>query len=240
MPKTIKKRVTKKAVPKEVEIKGAATEFLDLLREKRRQLILILSVAGAIIVLFAAFMLYRSSLSEEARSLEMEAYNYYYGINLKDSVTAEERWKKAFELYKKSIRIKATPTAQFYLGNCYYNLGEYPNAIKEYNTFLDRFHDQEELLPLVYQKLASAYSKANEVDKAISTLGTLAQLRGGIFRDTALILEARYYETMGEQEKALKKYEEIASKFPASPWNAEARARITALEKKGSEKQQQK
>jgi tetratricopeptide (TPR) repeat protein len=234
MPKPIKKRVTKKTVFKDTEVKDITTQILDFIEERKRQLILIALIIGISIISYIVFMFYTSSLSREAYSLERDAYNYYYGINLPEGIklTAEERWNKALELYKKSIEVKVTPTALFYLGNCYYRLGDYNNAIKQYGIFIDKFKDEKEMLPLVYQKLASAYFKNNQPDKAIKTLESLANFEKGIFKDTALILEARYYRATGNSEKALAKYKELVKKFPNSPWSAEAQAKITSYEKR--------
>ncbi len=241
MPKPIKKRITKKTAIKETDVKNAAIQALDFIRERKKQLVLILSALGIIIVIYTAFVLYTSSSDKSAYFLETDAYNYYYGINLPDGsgLTKEDRWKKALELYKKAIEVQATPTALFYLGNCYYNLGDYNNAIKQYNVFTDKFRDEEKILPLVYQKLASAYFKSNRNDEAIETLGALAQLENGIFRDTALVLEARYYETTGESAKALEKYKELINEFTTSSWAAEAKAKTAVKDAKPPEEKKE-
>ncbi|NOZ70263.1 MAG: tetratricopeptide repeat protein, partial [Deferribacteres bacterium] len=120
---------------------------------------------------------------------------------------------------------------------CYFNLGDFDNAIRQYNAFIDKFSSNKEILPLVYQKLAAAYFKTKQNDKALETLARLAEIEDGAFKDTALVLEARYYERAGEDAKALEKYKELSTEFPASPWSAEAASKIAAAEaKKGGEK----
>ncbi len=235
MPKPIKKRVSKKTVIKEEEIRSTAKRAVDFIKERGKSLIIILTIVIAVIILFLVIVSYNSSLKKKAYALEIEAYNYYYGINLKASMTEEERWKKALELYKKSVETKVTPTALFYLGNCYYNLGNYTKAIEEYEKFTKKFKDEEELLPLVYQKLASAYFKNGNSDIAFVTLNRLAEFNNGLFKDTALVLEARYYERVGETEKAKGKYKELIEGFPSSPWTTEASAKIEIQKKERSE-----
>jgi len=234
MPKPIKKRVTKKIGFKDAEVKDLTTQILDFIEKRKRQLILVALVFGIGLILYVVLMAYTSSLDRKAYSFERDAYNYYYGINLPQGIklTEKERWKKALELYKKSVEIKMIPTALFYLGNCYYRLEDYNNAIKQYEVFINKFKDEKEILPLVYQKLASAYFKINQPDKAIKTLKSLASFENGIFKDTALILEARYYSATGNSAKALQRYRELLQEFPHSPWSAEARARIASSEKK--------
>ncbi|HDH04354.1 MAG TPA: tetratricopeptide repeat protein [Nitrospirae bacterium] len=230
MPKIIKKRPARKKAVQENEVKSAALHALDKIKQRQRQVVTGVSVVAALIILYVIFALYSSSMSKKAYSLEMEAYNIYYSDASGESMSEEDKWKKALELYKQSVDIKASPTALFYLGNCYFNLGDYDNAIKEYNLLVDRFSSEEGMLPLVYQKLASAYFRTNQNDKALETLDRLAGVEDGIFKDTALILEAGYYEGAGEKEKALEKYREIITEFPVSPWSAEAGSKVAAEE----------
>lgn len=232
MPKIIKKRPARKKPVQENEVKSAALQALDKIKERQKQVIVAASVVIAIVILYAAFAIYSSSLSSKAYSLEKEAYKYYYGEIADKSMSDEDKWKKALELNKKSVDAKATPSALFYVGNCYYNLKDYDNAIKEYSRFIDKFSSNKAILPLVYQKLSSAYFRTNQNDKALNTLGKLAGVDDGIFKDTALVLEARYYEGAGEKEKALAKYREIVSGFPVSVWSTEANSKVAAVEAK--------
>ena len=236
MPKQIKKRVTKSPETKEAKARGMYDKILDFLKAKRKNLTVIGFLAGAVIVLYFVSVFHNNSLRQDAYSLELEGYNYYYGINLNDSITEAERWGKALELFREAVKIKPATTSIFYLGNCYYKLGDFSNAIKEYNVFVKEFEDDEEILPVVYQKLAAAYIKTGQEKEALSTLGKLAGVGGGVFKDTALILEARYYEGLGKPEKGMEKYRELATQFPASPWVSEARSRIDMEEFRKSEK----
>jgi len=238
MPKPIKKRIKKSPI-KEEELKGRFTRVLELIKERKRQFLtgLASGILAVIILLFA--LLYNSSLKRKAYALEVKAYNYYYGIDLEEEISEKQRWQKALELYKKSVDTKIAPTALFYLGNCYYNLGKYKEAISEYERFIKRFRDKEELLPLVYQKLASAYMNAGNEAMAIKTLDRLSALGNGIFRDTALILEARYYEQTGQKEMAMEKYRKLVESFPDSPWFNEANTKVEIEAKKGQEEKKQ-
>lgn len=238
MPKVIKKRLTKKTRLKEEEVKSKAVETITLLKEKKRLLIYGLSALSLVAILVVIFIFYSFSMKRKAYAYERDAYNYYYSINLKSSMTDEERWKKALGLFQKAVETRATPVVQFYIGNGYFNLGDYENAIKAYNEFIAKYKNDEEILPLVYQKLASAYIKNGRGDEAIKTLNALAQFKNGIFKDTALSLEARYYETTGRQEEAVRKYKELVKDFPFSLWSAEAKAKIETKEVRGDKKPQ--
>jgi len=200
---------------------------LDAVKERKKNLFIAMSVIVGIAAIYIIFSVYSASSKEKAYALETDAYKYYYGVDMKEVITDRERWGRALQLYKQSVEIRATPTALFYLGNCYYNLGDFDNAIKEYIVFIDKFKGQKEIVPLVYQKLASSYLKKNDTAKAIETLDSLAKLNGGIFKDTALMFQARYYENVGESGKATEKYKELVQLFPASSWSGEAKAKIS-------------
>ncbi len=230
MPKAIKKRPAKKKPVQESEVKGAALLALDFIGKRRKQAIIAVSSVVVIVILYVIFALYSSSSVHKAYALETEAYRYYYAIGADDALPGKEKWEKALELFRKSVDIRPTPTALFYLGNCYFNLGDFDNAIKQYNTFIDEFSGDKGILPLVYQKLASAYFRTDRNGKALEILNRLAEIQDGAFKDTALALEARYYESSGETAKALEKYREISTEFPSSPWSAEAASKIAASE----------
>ena len=232
MPKVIKKRTPRKKPVQESEVKGAALQAFEVIKRRQKQLIIGVSVITAIIILFISFSLYSTSKYKKAYALQTEANGYYYSQAGDSSLSSEERLKQALEMYKESVNVKVTPIALFYLGNTYSKLNDYDNAIIEYNNFISKFGGEKQILPLVYQKLASVYFKSNQNDEALKTLRQLSELDGGIFKDTALILEARYYDKAGQKEKAIEIYKGIIAAFPASPWNAEASSRIDAEEPK--------
>ncbi|MBI4698031.1 MAG: tetratricopeptide repeat protein [Nitrospirae bacterium] len=226
MPKVIKKKIVKKVKLQEEEVKSAAMRSLDLIKERKKTAVYVLAGFVIAVVLIAGLMFYFSSAESKARTLAKEANDYYYNINLKTPMPETERWKKSLDLFQRSIASKATPSAQYYLGNCYANLGDHDNAVKAYLTFLDKYKSAREIMPLVYQKLAVSYIRLGKGDDAIKTLNKLAEFENGIFKDTAMVLTARYYDTTGKQEEALKKYKEIVKDYPSSPWSIEANARI--------------
>lgn len=230
MPKIIKKKPVKKKTDQGEEVKSVALQAVESLKKKQQQVVIVVSVIVAVFLLFFVFSMYSSSQYKKAYSLEMDAHQYYYGDGGDESLSQEDRWKKALELYQQSVDVKATPTALFYLGNCYFNLGDYENAIKQYAVFTDKFSGDKGILPLVYQKLASSYFKTGQNDKALDTLAKLGKVNSGIFKDTALVYEARYYESAGEAVKALDTYRELISEFPSSTWTGEANAKISASE----------
>lgn len=230
MPKVIKKKAPRKKAVKEDEVKSAAFQALDVIKKRQKQIIIAVGAIAAIVVLFIVLSLYSTSQYKKASTLQIDANNYYYGITDAEA-PEEQRLQKAIDLYNRSLKIKATPLALFYLGNSYVKLGDYENAKKEYNRFIIDFSGDNLILPLIYQKLASVHFRSNENAEALEVLNKLSTLQGGIFRDTALILEARYYDSIGDADKAMALYQEIVDTFETSPWAAEAASKIATATK---------
>lgn len=237
MPKVIKKKPAKKKPIEESEVKSAALQALEKIKERQKHVIIGVAVIAAVVALFLGVSLYSTSQYKKASSLEREAANYYYGENIDATLPEKDRMEKALELYRSSVDVKTTPVNLFYLGNTFFKMNDYENAIQQYNRFTTKFSSEKAILPLVYQKLASSYFKTGKSEAAMLTLDKLAALDGGIFKDTALLLEARHLESEGEKEESLMKYREIFTQFPASPWAAEANAKVSAVEalEKGAE-----
>jgi tetratricopeptide (TPR) repeat protein len=235
MPKVIKKRPAKKKTIQEPEVRNFAMKTLDEIKMRQKQFIIGGSVVVGAILLIIIIFVYSSSQRQKAYGLEVEASNLYYSAQGGDAQSIGDRTQKAIELFIRSINTKATPTALYLLGNSYFRLGDYENAIKEYDRFIKKFSGEKAIIPLVYQKLASAYFKSGKADNALKALGSLSKVDGGIYKDSALILEARYYDSRGEADKAMGMYKEIVAAFPSSPWAAEAQGKISAADAAKSE-----
>ncbi len=236
MPKVIKKKAAKNTSAQEPDVKSVALQTVEALRAKQQQVLIGVSIIVIVFALLISVSMYSSSQYKAASVIEKEASQYYYGDGIDKSLSQEDRWKKALELYQNSVDTKATPSALFYLGNTYSNLGDQENAIKQYEHFADKFSSETGILPLVYQKLASSYFRTAQNDKALETLSRLGKVDRGIFKDTGLVLEARHYSSAGETAKALQKYRELVMEHPDSPWSAEANAKISADEAENAAK----
>lgn len=233
MPKAIKKRINKKTGLDDSDVKTQAAHAWEhvnsLIKEKKKETAIALSATGLIIVISVAFLAYNSSMENKARLIEKDANIIEYSDQ--PGTSGENDLKKALALYQDSVNTKTTPTALYSLGNAHFKLGDYESAIKEYTRFTNEYRNEDELLPLVYQKLASAYSRAGKTTEAVEALHKLSALNKGIFKDTALVLEARQYAAAGKSEMAITKYKELAVTFPTSTWNQEAVAKIAADKK---------
>jgi predicted negative regulator of RcsB-dependent stress response len=226
MPRPIKKRVKKKEVQTEVEVKDKLSELKSQFREKQKAVMAYSIASGVIIVLLAGILYYRYWSGEKSRLAENEAYNYYYGEHLKTPIARQEQLQKALDLFKKAYDDRKSPRVLLYIANSYFELGKYDDALASLNDFIKKdFHDQN-LLPLAYKMMANVQLQKGNKEGALKTLNTLYTSPGNIYKDFALMESGRILESEGKAGEAAAKYRELTDKFKNSPFYEEAKAKL--------------
>lgn len=227
MPKVIKKRVKKQISTEEEDVKNIFNSAKNYAVESRKTLapvvIAVVLVAAAVV----GFFFYRSGVNDKAEALEYEAYKTYYGLNQKVPVQTKTpaQLQEALGAFKKVYETKKTAGSIFYMANCYYDMGQYEDALKSLKELNERFPDDERFVPLSYYKMAMINIRKSDKETALKLLETIYNYRTGSFKDLALLETARLLESMGKSEEAAKKYTELVKSFPDSPFAAEAQAR---------------
>ncbi len=225
MPKTIKKRISKKSGDTEVKVQERLSSLKDTLKKRQKSAIKI--GAGILIVIIAVvgFFVYFSTSQKKAKILEYEGYKIYYSQQAQP-LNTEEQYKKALDMFRKAYDTKSSPFSLFYIAACYYELGKYDDTMKTLNDFTRKYPNNEEFIPLAYQKIALTYIKKSDINGAEKALDSLYNLKGDIYKDFALMEYGKLLEKEGKAEEAKKKYEELAKKFPNSPFIEEVKAKL--------------
>lgn len=227
MPKVIKKRVPKKTVATEAEVKDKLASLKDTLKEQQKAVLKYGVGVLVIIIAITSFLLYNYTSQKKARTLEYKAYKIYYNEYQRPSVNKEEQYKKALDIFKKAYDIRKSPLSLFYIAACYYELGKYDDALKTLKDFTQRYSKEDRFIPLAYQKMAMVCIKKGDINEAMKTLDTLYNLNSNIYKDFALIEYGRLLEKEGKLDEAKKKYKELTAKFPNSPFIDEAKAKLS-------------
>jgi len=226
MPKAIKKRTSKKTTGTEEGVKDKLISLKDAIQERKK---IILRYGAVILVLLIAvpgFLFYSYSSKKKAKTLAYEAYKIYQNMYQTQPLSKEDRYKKALDLFEKSYDTRKSPSVLMYIAGCYYELGNYDEAIKTLKDFTQRYSNEEDLIPLAYEKLAMAYERKGDTKEAMKALETLYNLKGTIYKDLALMESAKLLEKEGRRDEAMKKYKELTEKFPNSPFSDEAKAKL--------------
>jgi len=226
MPKAIKKKVPKKDTEEEVKDKLAGLR--DEIKERQKTIVKYGALILAILIVVTAFFIYDYTSKKKARVLQYEAYRLYHGDYQKQPANSAEQYRQALDIFKKAYDTRKSPIILLYIAGCYYELGRYDEALMPLNDFIRRYSKQDKLTPLAYQKMSLVHIKMGNKEEAKKTLDSLYNLKGDIYKDFVLIEYARLLEKEGRPEEAKKKYEELMTRFPHSPFSDEAKAKAKA------------
>ena len=115
MPKAIKKRIAKKPIDSETEVKQKISSLTDTFRQRQRfAFIAVISVLVVLIAVIGIFW-YSHSSQKKAKILENEAYESFYSSPQPTATNADEQYKKALDLFKKAYDTKKSPFSLFYI-----------------------------------------------------------------------------------------------------------------------------
>ena len=227
MPKAIKKKIPKKVTDTEQEVKERLSSFRDTLKEKQQTAIKYGTGVLVLLIAVVGFFVYSQTLQKKAKGLEYEGYKTYHSKTQMQGAIKEEQNKKALDLFRQAYNTKKSPISLFYIAAIQYELGQYDDSLKTLKDFVQKYSGDEQFIPLAYQKMATIYIKKGDINEAKKSLDLLYNLKTDIYKDFALIEYGRLLEKEGKMDEAKKKYEELAAKFPNSPFIDEAKAKLS-------------
>lgn len=224
MPKPIKKRSEKKTGSDE-DLRETIVDIRQRLKERQRTLVYYAGIFLILAISVVAFTVYKKTSTSKALELELEGYKLFYGDYQAGLMPPAERYQKAIEMFKKSYASKKRPYVLLYIANCYYELGNYNDAIKTLNDLTAQFSEIP-IISLAYYKMAMAYVKKGDMDGAITALKNLLSIKDSALQDIALLESGKILESTGRTEEAKNRYKELINKFPKSPLISEAKTRL--------------
>jgi tetratricopeptide (TPR) repeat protein len=227
MPKAIKKKIAKKTTSAETDVKDRLVSLRDMIKNRQKTAMKYAGVFLVIIVAVGGLLVYSVTSRNKARMFENEGYSIYYNNNKEKFMNKKDQYQKALDMFEKAYNMRKSPLSLFYIAGCYYELGNYDDALKRLRDFVRIYSNDPTFIPLAYQKMVMIYVRKGDVNNAMKTLDAISNMNGAIFKDFALIEYARLLEKEGKPEKAIEKYGELTSKFPNSPFVEEAKAKLS-------------
>ncbi|OHE60440.1 MAG: hypothetical protein A2Z47_12465, partial [Thermodesulfovibrio sp. RBG_19FT_COMBO_42_12] len=204
----------KKRIPRKKEGTNQAEDLQEILKDietksagifEKYKVPVIIAVVASVIILVGAisYKLLTSHWDRNASVMEYSAYNYFLEGNYTKSISSFQ------EIADKYSGSKSAPVAYYYIGNSYSALGQYDDAIRVYNSFIDKFSEQETILPLVYINLGSAYLEKSDYNNALSAFRKVLSLKDTLAADRAVYEMARAYEASGDAASAIEQYDNL-------------------------------
>lgn len=226
MPRVIKKKVKQKKGEPDLNVQDRFSEIKTSLRKKQKSVLIYSLAAVAMVLVVSGYFLYRYTEDEQSRTFEYEAYKYYHGDFQKQTLSPQERYQKALDLFTKAYNKKKSARLALYLASTNYELARYYDTITGINLILNKYSSEKDIVPLAYQLFAKVKLKMGSKDEALKALETLYKAPGDIYKDYALIESARILEGDGKKDEAAMKYRELTEKFKDSPFVEEAKSKL--------------
>ncbi len=179
----------------------------------------ILGVLIAIIVIIAGGIFYKTKIVAPREIKASEALfpgeNYFINSDYQTALNGDALDYIGFEQIAKEYgNTKAGKLANAYAGLCYAQLDSFDIAIK----YLSKFKGNDQMAgPSILGAIANCYASMDKLDKAASTFQKAAKKADNNLLTPYYLFQAGLiYESMEKPEQALKMYNRIKYKYPAS------------------------
>lgn len=174
-------------------------------------------VLTGLVIIIAGVIIYRNNLkaeNERAEALFSKILNYYDNGDYKTAIDGipQKNIQGLKYIVENYGRTDAGEIATYYLGNAYFMLGDYDNALK----YFKKYNGEDKLLlSASLAGIASVYEAKGDYRKAGEYFEKAAQkFRENILLPEYLYNAARNYKLAGEKEKALRLFERIKKDYP--------------------------
>lgn len=212
-----KKVSRKKLLNEPDEFITTTGRVIQFLRENQRRLTIYGIVAAAVIAAgFLGYSYFRwqegkaEAIQQQALQLYQTAYSQTGNLEKE-----KENYKKSLEKFQEALGVYGRgatgQVSQLYIGNCYYAMREYDNAIQAYGQCLEG-----PFRTLALQSLGYAYEAKGDYAKALENFSKNAEGASNPEQEEGLLGVARCYEALKQPAKALEAYQKALSKNPKS------------------------
>ena len=193
---------------------------------------------GTALILFLViffFQRWETKNAEDADQLldaAVETYQIasspYREGSLQEHKTVLERFN---EVVTKFSKTSAGKLALLYKGNIYLRLGEFDEAIKAYDSYLEKAGKEKLYRAFAAEGLGYAYEGKRDCEKAIQAYQQVVRLAEGFQLASAYLGLGRCYEKMGKTREALEEYRNFLKLSQTSQMTNIVLRKISSLEK---------
>jgi tetratricopeptide (TPR) repeat protein len=200
------------------EFISTTAKVLQFLRDHQRQMTLYGVVGLAMVVIGSAGYLYIHWQESKALAIQEQANQLYQDAFRKASnpEAEKENYRRALEKFREVRSVyrwgKAAEVSQVYIGNCYYALKEYDQAISAYTLCLNGPFQS-----MARNGLGYCFEAKGDYAKAVENYQKNAEEKGSPYQGEGLLGVARCYEAQNQKQKALEVYQKALAENPKSP-----------------------
>jgi len=194
------------------KVESALTRTEHYIEENRKVLSI---VVIAILVIVGGYMaysrFYKLPLEEEAKSQMFVAERYFEKDSFNLALNGDNNYPGFLKISNDYSGTKAENMANYYIGVCYMNLGNFDKAIE----YLNQFDSNDKMLqPISIGLIGDAYMEKNQIEDAIKYYTKAAETQPNNFTSPVYLMKvAQALETKGNYKDAIDVYTKIKKDF---------------------------
>ncbi|RLD56041.1 MAG: tetratricopeptide repeat protein, partial [Bacteroidetes bacterium] len=205
-----KKDNTEERIVAVEEALSSSEQFIE-----KNQKILTYIVGGVIVIILAFFGYNKYVMAPQEKAAEIAIFNaqYYFDQDSLDLALNGDGVNAGFlEIIDDFGSTKGGNLAKYYAGICYFNLGEYEDAI----DYLKKFSAEDQVVSsMALGAIGDSYMQLGDASKAVDFYLKAARKNVNDFVTPTFLVKAGWtYEVMGNWQNALDTYESIKKDFP--------------------------
>ena len=201
---------------KNLEVNGIIAKAEQFIENNRKKLTI---GAAAVVVVALAIWAYVALVAQprQVRAAEdmFAAEQWFNEGNFEQALNGNDQFLGFADIINEYGCTKSGNLAKYYAGICQLNLGQYNEAIDLLKSYKgkDAFTGAEALMLIgdAYAELGNAGDAAKYYEKAATKAGNF------IVSPTALWKAGMMYITLGDNESAVKAFQQIKDNYPESP-----------------------
>ncbi len=231
----VKRKIIKKKLKEPDEFISSTEKTIQFITQHLKKI-----VWGGIIVLIVLLSLFLFQRGE--RQKEEEAYRkfslvaeIYQMVSSPSREGSPSEYKNLLEKFDEVItKFPGTSSGKFsllYKGNIHLRMGEFEEAAKSYQTFLQRAGKEKLYRLFALEGLGYAYEGKKDFEKAVNAYREILRLGGSFQWGGAYLSIGRCYEKLGKNKEALDNYKAFLKVSEKLSMNNEVLRKISLLEK---------
>jgi len=208
-----KKQETKQAGFETVENALSRTE--QYIEQNQRSLTIIILAIVVIVGIYLGYKkFYLEPSNEEANNAMFYAQNYFDRDSFRLALEGDGANYGFLDIIDEYGITKSGNLARYYAGLCYFNMGQYEDAV----DYLKKFDSNDMLLAtLALGVIGDCYVEMEELEKAVSYYVKASQRKKNEMVTPIYCMKAALvYEELKDYKKALSYYERIKKEYPQS------------------------
>ncbi|MEW5855684.1 MAG: tetratricopeptide repeat protein [Myxococcota bacterium] len=223
-----------------------SASVFDWIQDNSSKVLTVIAVffgAVALLGLVTFFQNSRNSASSKALAEAMRVYHRPVSTveastdtpaDEKPFATAKEKYTASKDALLKVVQehgnTGAGAMARLYLADSHVHLGEYDDAIKQYEEYLKATGGADTLRFMALEGLAHAKEAKGDLKGAAETFTQMTQLEGKVGKDYALYNAGRVRLALNEKDQGKQMLERLVKEFETSPLKPKAEELLSTLQ----------